>query len=80
MMFSAPLKEAGPMQTLTIEVTQDHIDRLAVAALPSSPLGGKVFSYYTQEECPGWRLFSIRLRSTNRILPANSSGASTETI
>jgi hypothetical protein len=28
-MFSAPLQEAGPMQTLTIEVTQDHIDRLS---------------------------------------------------
>jgi hypothetical protein len=34
MMFSAPLKEAGPMQTLMIEVTQDHIDRLSKAKKP----------------------------------------------
>jgi hypothetical protein len=34
MMFSAPLKEAGTMQTLTIEVTQDHIDRLSKAKKP----------------------------------------------
>jgi hypothetical protein len=34
MMFSAPLKEAGLMQTLTIEVTQDHIDRLSKAKKP----------------------------------------------
>jgi hypothetical protein len=34
MMFSAPLKEADPMQTLTIEVTQDHIDRLSKAKKP----------------------------------------------
>jgi hypothetical protein len=34
MMFTAPHKEAGPMQTLTIEVTQDHIDRLSKAKKP----------------------------------------------
>jgi hypothetical protein len=34
MMFTAPLKEARPMQTLTIEVTQDHIDRLSKAKKP----------------------------------------------
>ena len=34
MMLTAPHKEAGPMQTLTIEVTQDHIDRLSKAKKP----------------------------------------------
>ena len=34
MMFTAPQTEAGPMQTLTIEVTQDHIDRLSKAKKP----------------------------------------------
>ena len=34
MMLTAPHKEADPMQTLTIEVTQDHIDRLSKAKKP----------------------------------------------
>ena len=34
MMLTAPRKEVGPMQTLTIEVTQDHIDRLSKAKKP----------------------------------------------
>jgi hypothetical protein len=34
MMITAPPKEARPMQTLTIEVTQDHIDRLSKAKKP----------------------------------------------
>ena len=34
MMFTAQHKETGPMQTLTIEVTQDHIDRLSKAKKP----------------------------------------------
>jgi hypothetical protein len=34
MMFTAQHREAGSMQTLTIEVTQDHIDRLSKAKKP----------------------------------------------
>jgi hypothetical protein len=34
MMFTTSLKEAQPMQTLNIEVTQDHIDRLSKAKKP----------------------------------------------
>ena len=42
--LSGPQTEAGPMQTLTIEVTQDHIDRLSKAKKPVLGIAERIWN------------------------------------